>query len=120
MTGDDIRDVFAPFGPVQVRRMFGGAGIYADDAMFALEAGGELYLKADPAFARDLEARGSVPFSYEAKGKRTIMSYWKVPEAALDDGEDLADLASRALEIARAARRARPPANRRRALAAKA
>ncbi|MFG1428293.1 TfoX/Sxy family protein [Roseixanthobacter glucoisosaccharinicivorans] len=107
MTADDIRELFASFGPVEVRRMFGGAGVYADGTMFALEAGGELYLKVDDGFALDLAGRGSVPFTYEAKGRRTIMSYWKMPEAALDDGEDLAALARRALEIARAARRAK-------------
>ncbi|MFG1411487.1 TfoX/Sxy family protein [Xanthobacter sp. VTT E-85241] len=118
MTADDIRELFASFGPVAVRRMFGGAGVYADGTMFALEAGGELYLKVDDGFALDLAARGSVPFSYEAKGRRTIMSYWKVPEAALDDGEDLAALAGRALDIARAARRAKPAASGRRSTSA--
>ncbi|MFG1395948.1 TfoX/Sxy family protein [Roseixanthobacter pseudopolyaromaticivorans] len=112
MTADDIRELFANFGPVDVRRMFGGAGVYADGAMFALEVGGELYLKVDEGFALDLGAGGSVPFSYEAKGRRTIMSYWKVPEAALDDGDDLAALARRALEIARAARLKKPAASR--------
>ncbi|MFG1423452.1 TfoX/Sxy family protein [Roseixanthobacter liquoris] len=114
MTTDDIRELFASFGPVDVRRMFGGAGLYADSTMFALEAGGELYLKVDDGFALDLAARGSVPFSYEAKGRRTIMSYWKVPESALDDGDDLAALARRALDIARAARRAKPASRGRR------
>jgi len=29
-----IRDLFAQFGPVTVRRMFSGAGIFADSLMF--------------------------------------------------------------------------------------
>ena len=48
MDPDIIRDLFADLGAVRVRRMFGGQGIYLDELMFALEAGGELYLKADP------------------------------------------------------------------------
>ena len=110
MDGEDLTDLFSAFGPVSVRRMFGGAGVYADGVMFALEAGGVLYLKADDAFAGDLAARGSGPFAYDtAKGRHTIASYWQVPEAAMDDAEDLAALARRALGIARAAAARRPP-----------
>lgn len=104
MEPDDIADLFAAFGPVTVRRMFGGQGIYADGLMFALQAGGIVYLKADAAFSEHLAARGSQPFSYDTvKGRHTITSYWQVPEAAMDDGEDLAVLARQALAIARAA-----------------
>ncbi len=37
----------AGFGPVTVRPMFGGAGIFRDGLMFALIADEVLYLKAD-------------------------------------------------------------------------
>ncbi len=36
MDRDRIAEMFAAFGRVDVRRMFGGAGIYADGIMFAL------------------------------------------------------------------------------------
>lgn len=102
MDPEEIEDLFAAFGRVRVRRMFGGSGIYADGLMFALESGGALYLKADEAFGVMLERRGSAPFSYEARGqRRTIASFWRVPEEALDDGEELASLSRRALEVAR-------------------
>lgn len=44
---DYIKELMAPLGPVTVRRMFGGAGIFADGLMIALVAGDTLYLKAD-------------------------------------------------------------------------
>ncbi|MBB6309629.1 TfoX/Sxy family protein [Xanthobacter tagetidis] len=110
-----LGDLFSAFGAIDVRRMFGGHGIYRDGTMFALEAGGTLYLKADAAFGGELEGRGSEPFSYVASnGRRTVMSYWRVPEAAMDDPEDLAALSRRAFEIAR-----RAPAKPRRAKAAR-
>ena len=40
MDPDDIRELFAGFGAVQVRRMFGGAGLFADGVMFGLVSGG--------------------------------------------------------------------------------
>ena len=110
MDGDAIADLFAAFGPVAVRRMFGGAGLYADGLMFALWAGETFYLKADAALAEDLKGRGSVPFSYEAKGVvRTMSGFWSVPEEALDDADDLASLARRALFVAHAANEAKAP-----------
>lgn len=121
---DTIADLFAAFGPVVAKRMFGGAGLYADGLMFALWAGDTFYLKADAALAEDLKGRGSVPFSYEAKGVvRTMGGYWSVPEAALDDADDLAALARRALFVAHAASEVKAKAKARptgRASAAKA
>ena len=38
---------FDAFGPVTVRKMFGGAGIYHEGLIFALEGDGEILLKAD-------------------------------------------------------------------------
>ncbi|MFS8038759.1 TfoX/Sxy family protein [Xanthobacter sp. AM11] len=104
MDADTIADLFSAFGAVAVRGMFGGRGLFADGLMFAIEVDGIIYLKADEAFAGALSARGAVPFSYVAQGRvRTMRGYWSVPEAALDDAEDLAALSRRALALARAA-----------------
>jgi DNA transformation protein len=37
-----IHDLFQPFGAVTVRRMFGGAGLFADGVMFGLVSGGQI------------------------------------------------------------------------------
>ncbi|MFG1298715.1 TfoX/Sxy family protein [Xanthobacter sp. V3C-3] len=109
MDADEIADLFAAFAPVKARRMFGGSGLYAEGLMFAIEVAGTIYLKADPAFAAELERRGAGPFSYEAQGTvRTMRGFWSVPEAALDDADDLAALARRSLMLAQAAAEERP------------
>ena len=106
---EEIRELFSVFGPVSVRRMFSGAGIYADGVMFALRARGEIYLKADAETVPLLEAEGSAPFSYQAKGRRVVMSFWRLPDRLLDDPEDLANFARAALAAAHraAAKKAR-------------
>ncbi len=102
MDAESIRDIFEGIGPVQIRRMFGGQGVYRDGVMFALEAGGELYLKADQSSQDVFRDLGSRPFSYTTRdGRITIMSYWLMPESALDDPEEAADLARLALAAAR-------------------
>jgi DNA transformation protein len=100
----DIADLFATFGPVRTRRLFGGLGLYADGMMFGLVIDGRIYLKTDAAFAADLAAAGAEPFTYARKdGRQVSVGYWSLPEPALDDGELAAALAYRALAIARAA-----------------
>jgi DNA transformation protein and related proteins len=100
-----IRDLFAPFGPVTVRRMFGGAGIYREGLMFALVFDGAIFLKVDEASIPDFEREGSRPFVYtraKSPGKvgRASLSYWRLPERLYDDPEELAVWAERALAIA--------------------
>jgi DNA transformation protein len=102
MGPDDIRELFSVFGPVTVRRMFGGAGIYADGTMFALIAGGVIYLKADEQNAPAFERENLPPFTYTTKdGKRGVMSYRRMPDRLYDDPEELAAWARDALAAAR-------------------
>ncbi|HEU6441212.1 MAG TPA: TfoX/Sxy family protein [Microvirga sp.] len=109
MDAEAIRDIFQSFGPVAIRRMFGGQGIYREGVMFALESDGALYLKADDETLGRFRDLGSQPFSYQTKGGRTtIMSYWLMPEAALDDPEEAADLARAALGAALRAKASGP------------
>jgi len=96
-----IKDQLAAFGPVGIRNMFGGAGVYADDVMFALIADDTLFLKADGTTARAFEAEGMRPFTYTAKGGKPIaMSYWEVPPRLLEEPEELAGWAREAHRIA--------------------
>jgi DNA transformation protein len=98
---DHIRELFMDFGAVQVRRMFGGAGLYAEGVMFGLVSGGEIYLKADAASVADFEREGCGPFEYGTRtGKRAIMSYWRLPDRLYDDAKELAQWARAALAVA--------------------
>jgi DNA transformation protein len=86
--------------------MFGGAGIYRDGVMFALIADESLYLKADDLSKPDFEAEGLSPFAYATKnGTNTIMSYWRAPERCLDDPQEMAEWAKKALAAALRARK---------------
>jgi DNA transformation protein len=100
-----IRDLFAPFGPVTVKRMFGGAGIWSDGLMFALVFDGAIFLKVDETSIPDFEREGSRPFVYtraKSPGRvgRASLAFWRLPERLYDDPDELAVWASRALAIA--------------------
>ena len=113
MDAEFIRDLFAQFGPVTVRRMFSGAGIFRDGMMFGLIVRDELFLKVGETNLAAFEAAGEAAFSYETRtGTHTLRSYWRCPPELLDDGETFRDWAHKAIEAATAASRAKPKAPR--------
>ncbi|MGL4406158.1 MAG: TfoX/Sxy family protein [Notoacmeibacter sp.] len=110
MDDDHLRDLFSSFGPISIKKMFGGKGIYADGLIIAIELSGEgLLFKADDQSAPDFAAAGSAQWTYEGKNKPATMPYWHVPETAFDDPEELAFWARKALEASkRAAAKIKP------------
>jgi DNA transformation protein and related proteins len=80
-----IRELFAQFRVVTIRRMFGGAGIFAEGLMFGLVFDGAIYLKVDAGSIPDFEREGCQPFVYtraKSAGRvgRHSLSYWRMPE----------------------------------------
>jgi DNA transformation protein len=101
---DHLRELFAQFRPVSVRRMFSGAGVFAEGVIIALVIRDVIYLKADATTYEAFLKEGSAPFSYMAKGqKRVIGSFWRMPERLYDDPDELAVWAERALAVAQRA-----------------
>jgi DNA transformation protein len=100
---DFIHELFAPFRHVAVKRMFGGAGLYAEGLMFGLEFDGVIYLRVDAASIPDFEREGSTPFVYPLAKRRpdhASQHFWRLPERLYDDPDELAVWARRALAIA--------------------
>jgi len=95
-----LSEVFAPFGPIQTRKMFGGHGIYHDGVMFGLVADDTLYLKADASTEKLFTDRDLPAFEYDKAGKAMKMSYYTAPEEIYDDPEEATQWAKRAYEVA--------------------
>ena len=95
-----IQDILAEFGPVRVRSMFGGAGVFLDDVMFAIVAREALFFKVDDENRSDFENEGMRPFSYRGKNRQTEMSYYELPERLYDDQGELAEWARQAYSAA--------------------
>ena len=105
---DWFRELLAPIGRITARRMFGGAGLYADGLIVGLEVAGSLYLKTDDQTRQAFADAGSQPFVYDGKGKPVTMSYWTPPEEAMDSPDAMRPWARLALEAALRAARAKP------------
>lgn len=95
-----LQDLLAGLGRISARAMFGGHGIYCDGVFFALLAEQRLYLKVDGQSRPAFEAAGCRPFVYESGSRRIEMSYWGVPESAMDSPGEMLPWARRGLAAA--------------------
>ena len=102
-----LSEVFAQFGVIRARRMFGGYGIYHHDLMFGLVADDLLYLKADSTTIPDFEKLGLQPFIFSHSGKVLQMSYYQAPEEIFDDFDAAAVWARKAYKVAVSAQAAK-------------
>ena len=85
---------------VRARRMFGGVGIYSEEAFFALIADDVLYFKVGPDTRGEYEARGLPPFRPFGEGGAE-MQYFQVPEDVVEDIDELRRWSQRAVAVAR-------------------
>lgn len=93
-------ELLAPLGRIAARRMFGGAGLYAEGLIVGLEVEGVLYLKTDEISRQAFADAGGHPFVYDGKGKPVTMRYWTPPEEAMDSPEAMRPWARLALDAA--------------------
>ena len=102
-----LHEVFAGFGNITTRRMFGAHGIYRDGLMFGFYAQGRLYLKTDAHNLAQFTAEHCEPFRFVQRGKQVQLSYWSAPDVMLDDRELAAAWAQSAYDAALRAQEAK-------------
>ena len=91
MDNVEIEELFSSLGPVAIKRMFSGKGIYHQGVIIALHLFDELMLKADAQSAPAFSAAGARQWVYQREGKKPVaMPYWSVPEDAYDDPDEMA------------------------------
>ena len=94
-----VLDQLADWGEVRAKRMFGGAGLYRQGKMFGLIANDVAYLKVGELNREDFHQAGSrlfQPFPH----KPTTMPYGELPAEVLEDRDELARWAEKALAVA--------------------
>lgn len=100
---DHVVEVLAPLGPIAAKRFFGGIGITHGATLFAMIMGETLYFRVNDDSRPHYVAAGAEPFSYETKtGTREIPGFYAVPDALLDEPDELVDWAKTAIAVAAA------------------
>jgi DNA transformation protein len=109
---DWVKEVFAPFGPITVKRMFGGGGVWLEGTMFALLADERVYLKRGANNAARIADEKCEEFVWtNPKTGRSIgLGYFEMPALAFDDEDTLKEWAAGALDAARAGKAKKPTA----------
>lgn len=102
MDDDALRDIFDALGEIEIRRMFGGKGIYHRGLIVGLLLYDEVMLKGDDDSAPLYEDAGADRWVYENKRtKRPVkMPYWTLPAEILEDRDQLARWTRLAFESA--------------------
>lgn len=106
-------ELLGALGPTRSRRMFGGHGFYVDDVFIALIFEEHLYLKVDDTTRARFEQAGCRPFIYHGSDDKPVMiSYWTVPDEAMESPALMRPWARLAMEagLRAAAAKARKPA----------
>ena len=99
-------ELLSALGPVRVKRMFGGHGIYVDDVFIAIVVGETLYLKVDAQTLPRFEAEGCAAFEYTAKGNRHVsLGYRAAPAEAMDSPASMRPWGRLAMDAALRARK---------------
>ena len=99
---DFVEELFEPLGDISIRKMFGGAGVFAGRTMFALIADDEVYVKTDPDLRAALEAAGGEAFVWTrpSDGRLIDMGYVSLPPDAADEPDAASEWGRRALDVA--------------------
>jgi DNA transformation protein len=98
---DRFDDLFAPFGKIAVRRMFGGEGLFRDGLMFAIVHEERLYFKTSEESRQAFIAEGTGPLFYKFKNAEGVLtSYYELPDRLYDDPDELAEWARAAFAVA--------------------
>ena len=95
-----LHELLDPLGKISTKKMFGGHGVYCDGVMIGLVADELLYLKVDEQTKPLFTDAGCEPFVYQMKAKRVTMSYWSVPDEAMESSEQMLPWAKHAYAAA--------------------
>lgn len=97
----DSMRLFEQLGSVKSRSMFGGFGVFVDDAMFALIVSNRLHIRKCSELDAEITAKGLEPYVYEKKGFPVVTKYFQLAEDCLENPQRLLEMATVALDAAK-------------------
>lgn len=104
---DYVLEQLERLGGVSYRRMFGGGGLYRDGLFFGVLVDDTLYLKTDAENRPDYQAVGAQPFNPRPQHSSEL-TYFSVPIDVIEQPDELAEWARKALAAAARKPAARP------------
>ncbi len=94
-------ELLQELGPIQIKRMFGGAAAYQNERIFALLDNDAIWIKVDDLNEAAFADLGLPRMTYPMKDGRILdMAYRRLPDSALDDPSEAAQWARLGIEAA--------------------
>lgn len=84
-----LHELLEPLGKISTKKMFGGHGVYCYGVIMGLVIDETLYLKVDEQSREFFSKQGCEPFVYQSKAKPVAMSYWSVPDDAMESSDQM-------------------------------
>ncbi|HEY2069191.1 MAG TPA: TfoX/Sxy family protein [Rhizomicrobium sp.] len=95
-------DLFCEFGPIRLRRFFGGEGIVAGEIMIGMIFDDVIYFKTDDETRKAFVAERCKPFTFQKSGETVVTGWYALPDRLYDEPDELARWARAALAVAEA------------------
>jgi DNA transformation protein len=95
-------DLFASFGPITLRRFFGGEGVCAGEIMFAMIFDDCIYFKTNERTRDAFLAENCEPFTFQKASETIVTSWYAIPNRLYDDPDELSRWAQQAFAAAAA------------------
>ena len=92
-----VQDQLRGMAGLELRRMFGGYGLYCGAIFFGIIHQGRLYFKTTEVTRGIYQSRGMQPF--RPGPKQTLRSYYEVPADVVENADELCAWAGAALSI---------------------
>ena len=95
-------DLFQEFGPITLRRFFGGEGICSGEIMIGMIFSDVIYFKTDETARKAFLAEKTKPFTFlkRSTGETIVTTWFALPDRLYDDPEELAQWARHAYRVA--------------------
>ena len=100
-----VLDQLSALPDVRAKAMFGAHGLYYGNHFFGILDEGRLFFKTDERSKADYTARGMGPIAYESKGRLVTMNFYEVPPDVLEQPQELAEWARKAIGVAASSRK---------------
>ncbi len=93
-----VKEVMAPFGECEFKKMFGSIGIFKDGICFGGVMGNVFRLKVDDTNRADYEKYGME--AWQVPGKKMKMPYYEVPIEIIENQKSLTEWAQKSYDLA--------------------
>jgi DNA transformation protein len=95
-------DLFREFGPIALKRFFGGEGIYSGDVMIGMIFSDIIYFKTDEETRKLFLKEHTKPFTFKKGGETVVTGWYALPDRLYDEPDELAQWARAAYSVATA------------------